>query len=97
MGSETSTTIATSGADDLLDSLISGERGGKLRTQLATRFPECSAEQIEDALQYGCKCFLDEAEDISAPGTVYTWIRTAACSAPRSTRARRRTALPLDH
>jgi hypothetical protein len=30
MGSDPSTTIATNGADALLDSLVSGERGGKL-------------------------------------------------------------------
>ncbi len=78
MGSDLSTTIATNGTDALLDSLVSGERGGKLRTQLASRFPECSADQIEDALQYGCKSFLDEAEDVAGPGAVYKWIRTAA-------------------
>lgn len=75
MGSDPSTTIAT---DGLLDSLVSGERGGKLRTQLAGRFPECSADQLEDALQYGCKSFLAEAEDVAEPGAVYKWIRTAA-------------------
>jgi RNA polymerase sigma factor (sigma-70 family) len=78
MGSDPSTTTATNGDDALLDSLVSGERGGKLRTQLANRFPECSADQIEDALQYGCKSFLDEAEDVAEPGAVYKWIRTAA-------------------
>jgi RNA polymerase sigma factor (sigma-70 family) len=75
MGSDLSTTIAT---DVLLDSFVRGERGGKIRTQLGGRFPECSAEQIEDAVQYACKAFLDEAEDVSAPGAVYAWIRTAA-------------------
>jgi RNA polymerase sigma factor (sigma-70 family) len=78
MGSDSSIAIATNGTDALLDSLVSGERGGKLRTQLASRFPECSADQIEDALQYGCKSFLDEAEDVAGPGAVYKWIRTAA-------------------
>lgn len=79
MGSDPSTTIATkNGTDALLDSLVSGERGGKLRTQLAGRFPECSADQIEDALQHGCKSFLDEAEDVGGPGAIYKWIRTAA-------------------
>lgn len=78
MSSDPSTTIATKGTDALLYSLVSGERGGKLRTQLSTRFPECSAEQIEEAVQYACKAFLDEAEDVSAPGKVYAWIRTAA-------------------
>ena len=70
MDSDSSTTIATNGTDVLLDSFVRGERGGKLRTQLAGRFPECSTEQIEDAVQYACKSFLDEAEDISGPGTI---------------------------
>jgi len=78
MDSDPSTTIPASGSDALLDSFVRGERGGKLRTQLTTRYPECSAEQIEEAVQYACKAFLDEAEDVSAPGTVYAWIRTAA-------------------
>lgn len=78
MGSDSSTTSPANGTDVLLDSFVCGERGGKLRTQLSTRFPECSAEQIEEAVQYACKAFLDEAEDVSAPGKVYAWIRTAA-------------------
>jgi RNA polymerase sigma factor (sigma-70 family) len=78
MGSDSSTATAANGTDALLDSLVSGERGGKLRTQLAGRFPECSSDQIEDALQYGCKSFLDEAEDVAGPGAIYKWIRTAA-------------------
>jgi RNA polymerase sigma factor (sigma-70 family) len=78
MGSYPSTTIATNGAGTLPDSFVCGERRGKLRTQLAGRFPECSADQIEDALQYGCKSFLDEAEDVAGPGAIYKWIRTAA-------------------
>jgi RNA polymerase sigma factor (sigma-70 family) len=78
MSSDPSTAIATNGADALLDSFVRGSRGGKLRTQLATRYPECSAEQIEEAVQYACKAFLDEAKDVSAPGSIYAWIRTAA-------------------
>lgn len=78
MGPDSPTTSPTNGTDFLLDSFVRGERGGKLRTQLSTRFPECSAEQIEEAVQYACKAFLDEAEDVSAPGKVYAWIRTAA-------------------
>jgi len=78
MGSDPSTKIAKNGADALFDSFVRGERGGKLRTQLATRYPECSAEQTEDAVQYACKSFLDEAEDVSGPGAIYKWIRTAA-------------------
>ncbi|MGN6586104.1 MAG: RNA polymerase sigma factor [Solirubrobacterales bacterium] len=49
-----------------------------MRKQLAARFPDSSADAIEEAVQYACKSFVDEAEGITAPGQVYTWIRTAA-------------------
>lgn len=57
---------------------MQGERGRALRSQLGTRHPESSPEAVEDAIQYACKSFLDEAEGLTAPGQVYTWIRTAA-------------------
>ncbi len=79
MDADSSTTIPTNGTDaTLLDSFIRGERGGKLRKQLTTRYPECSAEQVEEAVQYACKAFLDEAVGVAAPGAIYKWIRTAA-------------------
>ncbi len=78
MDSDPSTTIPANGTDALLDSFVRGERGGKLRTQLATRYPECSAEQVEEAVQYACKAFLDEAVGVAGPGAIYAWIRTAA-------------------
>jgi len=71
-------TATTDGAAALLKSYVSGERGRALRVQLATRFPECSDEEIEDAVQGACQCFLDEAEEISDPGKAYAWLRTAA-------------------
>lgn len=64
--------------DDLLPILVSGERGKALRAQLVRRYPDLSADEIDDAVQYACRCFLDEAEGISGPGQVYAWIRTAA-------------------
>jgi RNA polymerase sigma factor (sigma-70 family) len=75
MDSETAT---TDGAAALLKSYVSGERGRALRVQLAARYPECSGEEIEDAVQSACQCFLDEAEEISEPGKAYAWLRTAA-------------------
>lgn len=69
---------AGNGMEALLQSLIQGARGRALRTQLAGRYPDCSRDEIEEAIQYACKSFLDEADGISAPGQVYTWIRTAA-------------------
>jgi RNA polymerase sigma factor (sigma-70 family) len=58
--------------------LVSGERRKALRAQLASRYPDLSADEIDDAIQYACRSFLDEAEGITAPGQVYVWIRTAA-------------------
>lgn len=73
-----STAIAPNGVDALFCSVIRGERGRTLRAQLASRHPERSAEEIEEALQAACKRFVDKAEGISAPGQVYAWIRTTA-------------------
>lgn len=63
---------------DFLQSLVRGERGQALRRQLGARYPDCPADFIEDAIQNACQSFLDEADGISAPGQVYTWLRTAA-------------------
>ena len=63
---------------DLLQSLVQGERGQALRAQLGARYPDCSGDTIDDAIQFACGCFLDEAEGITAPGQVYAWIRTTA-------------------
>ena len=72
------TAIPLNDIDALFESVLRGERGQKLRTQLAGQHPESSAEQIEEAIQAACKRFVDKAEGISAPGQVYTWIRTTA-------------------
>jgi hypothetical protein len=66
------------GTEALLQSLIHGAQGRALRTQLGGRYPDCSRDEIEEAIQYACKSFLDEANGISVPGQVYTWIRTAS-------------------
>ncbi len=58
--------------------LVSGERRKALRAQLTGRYPDFSADEIDDAIQYACRSFLDEAEGISEPGQVYSWIRTAS-------------------
>jgi RNA polymerase sigma factor (sigma-70 family) len=78
MASDASTATAPNGTDALLQSLVRGARGRALRVQLAARYPDCSPDAIEEAIQYACKSFLDEAEGIRAPGQVYAWIRTAA-------------------
>ncbi len=71
-------TIASDDAAALLQGFVRGERGRALRAQLASQHRERSTEEIEDAVQYACKSFLDEAKGITDPGRVYAWIRTAA-------------------
>jgi RNA polymerase sigma factor (sigma-70 family) len=58
--------------------MVRGERGRALRVQLASWHPECSREEVADALQTACKRFLEHAEGISEPGQIYSWIRTTA-------------------
>jgi RNA polymerase sigma factor (sigma-70 family) len=55
-----------------------GHRGRRLRSQLKERFPRHSEEEIEDAVQTACRCFLDSAPGIDDPGSAYAWIRTVA-------------------
>jgi len=78
MDSGRTSTIRQSRAEALLESFVGGERGRALRVQLSSRYPDCSVEEIEEAVQYACKSFLDEAKGVSTPGKVYAWIRTAA-------------------
>jgi RNA polymerase sigma factor (sigma-70 family) len=78
MASDASTASNPTDIDALLPSLVRGTRGQALRAQLASNYPHCSQDTIEEAIQYACKSFLDEAEGITAPGQIYAWIRTAA-------------------
>ncbi len=59
-------------------SFVQGERGAKLRSQLASHHPHVSAEEIEDAIQAACDRFVDKAAGITEPGQVYAWLRTTA-------------------
>src|SRR4051794_12956085 len=67
MDSNRSTATHETGAD-LLQSLVQGARGRAMRAQLASRYPDCSSDEIEEAIQYACKSFLDDADGITAPG-----------------------------
>jgi RNA polymerase sigma factor (sigma-70 family) len=89
-------TIATDDAASLLRSYVSGERGRALRVQLAARHPGCSKDEIEDAVQAACRCFLDEADEISEPGKAYAWLRTAAHRILGHEAERQRRELPID-
>lgn len=87
---------AQNGTDDLLQRLVSGERREALRVQLANRFPDLPADEIEDAIQYACKSFLDDAEEITAPGQIYAWLRTAAQRSLTKTRIRHDREIAVD-
>jgi RNA polymerase sigma factor (sigma-70 family) len=89
-------TASRNGDDDLLPVLVSGERRKALRAQLASRYPDFSADEIDDAIQYACRSFLDEAEGIAAPGQVYVWIRTAAHRFLGHEAKRHRREIPVD-
>ena len=73
-----SSTIDSAGAEVPLQDMVRGERGRALRVQLASWHPDCSAEEVADAIQTACKRFLEHAEGISEPGQIYSWIRTTA-------------------
>lgn len=73
-----SSTIASASAEVPLQDMVRGERGRALRVQLASWHPECSPEEVADAVQTACKRFLEHAEGISGPGQIYSWIRTTA-------------------
>lgn len=87
---------ADTGTDALLQSLVRGKRSEALRAQLTARYPEIWVEEIEEAIQYACKSFLSEAEGITDPGQVYTWIRTAALRYLNREANRRRREIPID-
>lgn len=78
MDSQRSATIRSNGEGTSLLGLVRGERVRALQAQLADWHPECSPDEIEDAIQTACKRFLEHAEGITAVGEVYTWVRTTA-------------------
>lgn len=69
---------ASSDAASLLQDYVRGERGRKLRSELANMHPRRCADEVEDAIQTACNRFLDRAEGISTPGEAYAWLRTTA-------------------
>lgn len=83
-------------AEDLLRPYVHGERGGKLRSQLAALHRDTSMETIEEAIQAACDLFVDKAEGISAPGQVYTWVRTTAHRILNREEDQRLRELPVD-
>lgn len=73
-----SSATAASEAEKLLRPYVGGERGGKLRSQLARLHRDTPMEKIEEAIQTACDLFVDKGEGILAPGQVYAWVRTTA-------------------
>ncbi|MBN9621785.1 MAG: sigma-70 family RNA polymerase sigma factor [Actinobacteria bacterium] len=68
-----------SAADHPLDEYGPDRRRGRsLRAQLADRFPDRSAEEIEDAVQSACQRFLAEAQDLTEQARIFPWLRTVA-------------------
>lgn len=70
------TASSSNGADALFRSVLWGERGRTLRAGLASQHRGRSPEEIEEAIQIACWRFVARAEQISAPGQVYVWIRS---------------------
>jgi RNA polymerase sigma factor (sigma-70 family) len=91
-----SSPTAPSEAEELLRPYVSGERGGKLRSQLAALHPNSPKEKIEEAIQAACDRFVDKAEGISAPGQVYSWVRTTAHRLLSREEDQRLRELPID-
>jgi RNA polymerase sigma factor (sigma-70 family) len=73
-----STVTEPPGADALLSPYLTGERGAKLRAQLAKLHPDASPSEIEDAIQTACDRFMSKTDGITEQGQVYTWLRTTA-------------------
>lgn len=89
-------TAAPSEIDALFESFVTGLRGETLRAQLAAKHPERTREEIDDAIQTACKCFIDETPGIIAPGQVYRWIRTVAHRALNREREHLKRQVPVD-
>jgi RNA polymerase sigma factor (sigma-70 family) len=89
-------TATPSEIDALFESFVSGLRGETLRAQLAAKHPERTREEIDDAIQTACKCFIDETAGITAPGQVYRWIRTVAHRALNREREHLTRQVPVD-
>jgi RNA polymerase sigma factor (sigma-70 family) len=55
-------------------------RGQTLRRQLAERFPHCSPDDVEDAVQAACQKLLADPHAVAftEPARVYAWLRTSA-------------------
>jgi DNA-directed RNA polymerase specialized sigma24 family protein len=70
--------LSNGGAEAWLRSLVVGERGEALRTQLAADNPDRAPDEIEDAVQTACAHFLDSQPPISTPGPAYAWVRVVA-------------------
>ncbi len=69
-------------------SFVQGERGAKLRSQLALLHPDASAEEIEDAIQTACDRFVDKAEGVLADETAPTLALVMTSRARRRARER---------
>jgi DNA-directed RNA polymerase specialized sigma24 family protein len=64
---------------ELIELVMSSDRGARLRAQLAEKHHERTLDDIDDAIQTACRCFIDERPaGIDAVSTLYAWLRTVA-------------------
>lgn len=86
----------TAAIEALLESSVTGSRGEALRSQLAGRYPRCSAAEIEDAVQHACACFIDGGHGITTASRAYAWLRIVAHRALSREYDRDRREPPID-
>lgn len=78
MAPSKSVTVAPDPAE-LIALVMSSDRGARLRAQLAEKHHERTLDDIDDAIQTACRCFIDERPaGVDAVATLYAWLRTVA-------------------
>lgn len=69
VASKSSTGTSPQSDEDLLPTLVSGERGKALRAQLASRYPDLSADEIEEAIRE-CRTGASWSADLCRSGAI---------------------------
>jgi DNA-directed RNA polymerase specialized sigma24 family protein len=78
MAPSNSVTVAPD-ATELIELVMSSDRGARLRAQLAEKHHERTLDDIDDAIQTACRCYIDERPTgVDAVATLYAWLRTVA-------------------
>lgn len=69
---------ATETTADQLRRIAAGDLGGRLHAELARWHPQCSHDEIDDAIQTACNYAAGGGCDGTSEGAVYTWLRITA-------------------